>query len=261
MPAPRDRQRLDELVALSLEMGDPARDLTILAEGNTSARIDDGAFWVKASGVRLEHADGPHAFVAVASEPLLDALRGGDLSEAQAKAVLRGARLDGQDAGVPSIETYVHAICVGLGGAAFVAHTHPTAVNALLCARDAERLYAGVLFPDEAVVCGPRPLLVPYAAPGLALGRAMLGPFVAHLERHGAPPRVVLLRNHGLVALGATAGEAAAITAMVVKAARIRLGTLAAGGPVFLPDEQASGLFAREDEVERRELLARGAGG
>lgn len=49
MTANTDPQRLDELVELSLELGEPERDLAILAEGNTSARIDDQSFWVKAA--------------------------------------------------------------------------------------------------------------------------------------------------------------------------------------------------------------------
>ena len=251
--------RLEALIALSLEIGDPNRDLTILAEGNTSTRIDDDSFWVKASGVRLQHANGPHAFVAVRIAPLLEALRGEEeMTDEELKRLLSQARVDAESGRVPSIETFVHAICLELGGAAFVAHSHPTAINALLCSHAAQEAYAGVLFPDEAVVCGPVPLIVPYADPGLVLGRLMLGRFEAFLRRHGEPPRVVLLINHGLVVLGSTAGEASAITAMAVKAARIRLGTLAGGGPIHLPAENAARLYGREDERVRRELLAGG---
>ena len=256
-PTRREGRVLDDLVALSLEMGDPARDLTILAEGNTSARIDGEAFWVKASGARLERADAPHAFVAVHCAPLLDALATPGLADAEAKAALLDARVEGQDSQlVPSIETYVHAVCLARAGARFVAQTHPTPLTALLCARDAEALYAGVLYPDEAVVCGPRPLIVPYAEPGIALGRALLAVLDDHFAEHGAAPRVILLRNHGLVALGATAQEAAAVTAMAVKAARVRLAALPAGPLVFLPAGQAERLFGREDERSRRERLA-----
>jgi rhamnose utilization protein RhaD (predicted bifunctional aldolase and dehydrogenase) len=249
-------ERFDQLLALTAEVGDPLKDYVILAEGNTSTRIDAGSMWVKASGVRLEYADGPDAFVAVELEPLMRALRGGD-GTTDLAGLLAGARLPDQRGDLkPSIETFVHAICLELGGAQFVAHTHPTAVNQLLCARDAEAIYSGVLFPDEAVVCGPVPLFVPYGEPGLPLGRVMLERFEAHLDAHGEPPRLVLLANHGIVALGSTATEAAAITAMAVKGARIRSGTLGAGGPAFLGAEQAARLFGREDERARRKGLA-----
>jgi rhamnose utilization protein RhaD (predicted bifunctional aldolase and dehydrogenase) len=256
------RERFDQLLGLTAEVGDPVKDYVILAEGNTSARIDGGSMWVKASGVRLEYADGPDAFVAVELEPLMRALRGQDgVADADLPRLLAGARLADQPSErKPSIETFVHAICLELGGAQFVAHTHPTAVNRLLCARDAEAMYSGVLFPDEAVVCGPVPLFVPYDDPGLPLGRIMLERFEGFLDEHGAPPRLVLLANHGIVALGSTPAEVAAITAMAVKGARIRSGTLAAGGPAFLGDERAARLFGRADEQARREDLARAPG-
>jgi rhamnose utilization protein RhaD (predicted bifunctional aldolase and dehydrogenase) len=66
-----DPQRLDELVVLSLELGDPARDLAILAEGNTSARIDANSFWVKASGTSLSRAEHPDEAVMCGPRPLI----------------------------------------------------------------------------------------------------------------------------------------------------------------------------------------------
>ena len=251
-------ERFGELVALTAEVGDPGRDYVILAEGNTSARIDDGSFWVKGSGVRLEHARDAEAFVAMRLEPLMAALRGDEVGDTDLKGLLAGARVEGQEGdNAPSIETFVHAVCLAVGGALLVAHTHPTAVNALLCARDAEATYQGVVFPDEAVVCGPAPLFVPYGEPGLPLGRLLLDRFEAFMAERGVPPRLVLLANHGIVALGGTAAEVAAITAISVKAARVRLGTLAAGGPSFLSPDQADRLAGREDELARLARLVR----
>jgi rhamnose utilization protein RhaD (predicted bifunctional aldolase and dehydrogenase) len=256
IPQPGDR--FAALLALTLEVGDPVKDYVILAEGNTSARIDDGSFWVKGSGIRLEHARGPDAFVAMELEPLMAALRSRDeVGDAEMKRMLADARVEGQESGMaPSIETFVHAVCLAVGGAQVVAHTHPTAVNALLCARDAEALYSGVVFPDEAVVCGPVPLFVPYGEPGLPLGRMMLARMESFVAERGTSPRLVLLANHGIVALGGTAAEVAAITAMAVKAARVRLGALAAGGPSYLSPTQADRLAGRQDERERLQRLA-----
>jgi rhamnose utilization protein RhaD (predicted bifunctional aldolase and dehydrogenase) len=249
--------RLNELIALSVEIGDPAKDYVILAEGNTSARISEHSFWVKGSGVRLEAARGPQDFVAMELEPLMRTLRGEDeIADMDLRELLRSARVEGQDNSPdPSIEAFVHAICLELGKAEFVAHTHPTAVNALLCARNAELVYSGVLFPDEAVICGPVPLFIPYGEPGLPLGRMLLRRFESFLDTYGEPPRLILLANHGIVALGSTAAEVATITAMAVKAARIRHGTLSAGGPNFLSSDQAARLFGRQDERERRQRL------
>ena len=253
-------ERFDELLALTAEVGDPARDYVILAEGNTSTRIDAGSMWVKASGVRLERADGPDGFVAVELEPLMRALRGDDrVADDDVSALLARARVTGQPGDrTPSVETLVHAICLELGGAEFVAHTHPTAVNRLLCSRDAEAVYSGVLFPDEALVCGPVPLFVPYDEPGLPVARLVLDRFRAFLDEHGAPPRLILLANHGIVALGSTPAEVAAVTAMAVKGARIRAGALAAGGPRFLSADQAARIVGRPDEQARLRRLSGG---
>jgi rhamnose utilization protein RhaD (predicted bifunctional aldolase and dehydrogenase) len=251
-------ERLDELIRLSLGLAEPALDLVILAEGNTSARIDEDSFWVKASGTPLAEAEARGNYVTVAMAPLLDTLREAEpLDDGEIKQRLRSAALGDHDGlPAPSIETYVHAACLEVGGAAFVAHTHPTALNSLLCTEQARAAYEGVLFPDEAVVCGPQPLIVPYAAPGLELGRMTLTGLEEFVARHGEPPRVVLLLNHGLLALGCSGEEAAAITTMVVKAARIRLGALAAGRLRFLPPDQAERLYGREDERARRQRLA-----
>jgi rhamnose utilization protein RhaD (predicted bifunctional aldolase and dehydrogenase) len=253
-----DEQRLSELSRLSLQLGEPARDLAILAEGNTSARIDAASFWVKASGTPLAQAEDPDDYVAVALAPLMEVLESGDvLDEASVKQQLREAAVDGDDARSPSIETFVHAACLEVGDATFVAHTHPTALNSLLCSDRAREAYEGVVFPDEAVICGPCPLMVDYAAPGLELGRAVLGGLREFISAHGEPPRTVLLLSHGLFALGASGPEAAAITAMAVKAARVRAGALAAGNLRFLPPDEAQRLCAREDERARRQRLAR----
>ena len=52
-----------------------------------------------------------------------------------------------------------------------VGHTHPVPVLALLCSPHAEALATHLLFPDQIVVLGRRPLFVPYVDPGLALAR------------------------------------------------------------------------------------------
>ena len=49
--------RLDELLRLSRWLGDPAQDCAILGEGNTSTRVDDRSFLVKASGMELGTID------------------------------------------------------------------------------------------------------------------------------------------------------------------------------------------------------------
>ncbi len=249
---------LEELVALSRRLGRPENDYVVLAEGNTSVRLDDGTFLVKASGARLGEI-GLDDFVRLRLEPLLEAVEAGD--ERDVRELFRSARVEpSPGAGDPSIETFVHVVALGLGGARWVAHTHPTVLNGLLCSAAAEAvLLAGPLFPDEVVVCGPAPLYVPYFEPGLPLARELAPRLRAHVERHGEPPRAIFLGNHGLVALGSSAADAEAVTAMAAKAARIRATALAAGGLRTLPAASVEELAGRADERERRERLVGGA--
>jgi ribulose-5-phosphate 4-epimerase/fuculose-1-phosphate aldolase len=71
----------------------------------------------------------------------------------------------------------------------------------------------------------------------------------------GAPPKVILLQNHGLIALGTTPAEVDSITAMYVKTCRVLAGTYAFGGPHFLSAEAVRRIHTRPDEAYRRRQL------
>lgn len=213
-------------------LGEPRRDYVILSEGNTSARVDEDTFWIKASGERMGEAEGK-AFVRVRLEEVLALLDTPPLPEDEVRARLAAAKVDPHAPGSPSIETAMHALCLSLGGATFVGHTHPTAVNAILCARKGEEAFAGSIFPAESAICG-RPLFVSHALVGQPLAKAVYGGLQSYLDRHRQPPKVILLQNHGLVALGPTPQAVLDITAVMVKAARALLGTYALGGPRFV---------------------------
>jgi rhamnose utilization protein RhaD (predicted bifunctional aldolase and dehydrogenase) len=223
---------LSAFIRMTREIGEPTRDYVIQGEGNTSARIDENTFWIKASGADSASANA-QSFLRVRLDNVLDIIDGPAMMEQDVRARLAAAKVDSDAPGCPSIETATHALCLSLGEATFVAHTHPTPVNAILCARDAEAAFAGSAYGHEAQVCG-KPLFVPYAPVGQPLARVVRDGLLAYTDQHGQPPRVVLLQNHGLVALGCTPDEVLYITALMVKTARILLGTHAWGGPHFV---------------------------
>lgn len=245
---------LSEVVALSRTLGEPDRDLAILAEGNTSIRSGQGRMFVKASGARLRTADSAD-FVELYTAPLLDLLGGNDSRDEDVAAVMRASQVDDQ-APRASMEALLHAVCQAEAHTPVVAHTHPIAVNALLCSDQAPALVAGHLFPDQVVVLGRRNLLVDYADPGLALARLVRRQLLAHIETHGEPPKVVFLSGHGIFALADNTSQALAITEMTVKTARILSGALAAGRPRYLPDAEADRIDTRPDERFRRQRLS-----
>ncbi|MCS7220783.1 MAG: class II aldolase/adducin family protein [Anaerolineae bacterium] len=245
---------LAQLIWMSHELGRPELDYAILGEGNVSARIDDETFLVKASGAELRTLD-ENGLVEVSLQRALALLDAEDISDASVKAGLVAAKVDPTATRHPSVETVLHALALTAGGATWVGHTHPTAVNAVLCSQAAESAYAGRLFPDEIVVCGPAPVFVPYTDPGVPLARCVREKIQAYMEEWGQPPKVILMQNHGLIALGSSPQEVLNITAMAVKVARVLLGTYALGGPRFLTEQQVTRIHTRPDEALRRRML------
>ncbi len=248
---------LDQLHDLAHWLGDPARDCAILGEGNVSAAVGDDAraFWLKASGSSLGTMRRDQ-FVLMDTARTLAILERDRLTDDEIKTALLDARADAAQPLMPSTEAALHAACLTVGGARFVGHTHPTPYLQILCSEKAEHALAGRMFPDEIVVCGIAPCLVPYTDPGPPLARASREAIIKHTETWGEPPKVVLLRNHGLFALGATADEVKRVTAMATKVARALVGTFALGGPRFLSPEQADRIRTRPDEHFRQKMLA-----
>jgi rhamnose utilization protein RhaD (predicted bifunctional aldolase and dehydrogenase) len=249
--------QLEELIRLSHRIGRPDNGYVILAEGNTSTRLHDDTFLVKCAGARLENVT-PSDFVRLRLKPLLEeafASSGGDVRE-----LLAAVRVDPSPGdGAPSIETLVHAVALGIGGARYVAHTHPTFLTGLLCSRLSEDiLMAGPLFPDEVVICGTAPLYVPYFEPGIAVAHALARALQEYQARCDASPRTILLQNHGLVALGESAADAEAVTAMAAKAAQVRAIALLSGGQHPLPVTSVGELARRPDEQARRARVVGG---
>ena len=245
---------LNGLVGLSRSLGRPERDLVILGEGNTSVRLDDESFLVKASGTSLAGAD-PGSFVKMDFGRTLALLDLRDPADDELSEALMGARSSAEGELRPSIEAPLHALALTEGEAAFVGHTHPTSVNSVLCSDHAGRLSEGAIFPDQIVVLGRHPLHIPYNDVGLPLAHALRDGLQEHKRRVGTPPKTAYLQNHGLVALGSSASEVEQITTMADKHARIMAGVLAAGAPVYLTAEQADHLDTRSDEEYRRRVF------
>jgi len=254
------RDILNELVAMSHRLGAPERDLAILGEGNTSAGIDDEWFFVKASGCELGTM-GPEEFVEVRRAAVLDMLDRTGLTDADVKSSLPAARAPGSTQ-FPSVETVLHALLLAKPGVNFVAHTHPTAVNAILCSPNPTLLVESRLYPDDIVSCGVASAYVPYTDPGLELARAVREAVAPFEDERGETPKIVLIQNHGLFTLGGTAREAAAATYTHVKTCRIALGAFAAGGVKPLSPENVARIHTRPDEAERQARIrgTQGAG-
>jgi rhamnose utilization protein RhaD (predicted bifunctional aldolase and dehydrogenase) len=243
--------RLQQLVDLTRTLGQPHLNYVIIGEGNTSCRIDDTSFSVKASGQQMVNieADG---FVAVRFEPMLKMLDNPPQTQTEQSAITNDARVNNTTRLVPSIEASFHAMLLHECEVQWVGHTHPVAANRLLCSNHAENFAQRRIFPDEAVLCGPESVFVSYADPGLPLAIEMRTAVREYMDKHDEAPKVVLLKNHGMVVLGNTATEVLNITAMCVKAAEILWGAYAAGEPVFMDEADVLHIYKRPDEIYRR---------
>ncbi|MBB5349937.1 rhamnose utilization protein RhaD (predicted bifunctional aldolase and dehydrogenase) [Haloferula luteola] len=243
----------EALIELSHDLGAEHRQLAILGEGNTSARLGEETFLVKASGSSLGTL-GAGDLVECRFSPLLAMLDSSHLTDQEIEDQLFGSRVD-TEARKPSVEALFHAYLLSLPGVNFVAHTHSIAVNQILCSPRATEFAGRRLFPDEIVCCGNASVFIPYTDPGLKLSQVLRDGCTAFTESHGVPPRVILLENHGLITLGATPSAVKAAMFMADKAARIFTGAAMLGGPVFLSPEQVNRIANRIDEHYRQRAL------
>lgn len=239
----------DALIGLTRSLGEPAKDLVILAEGNTSTKLTEDEIVVKASGASMAQVTASDFVVCSVSElvALMDdpAATQSDLTDALDAGEAGGARRRG------SIETLVHVAVQSLQATTFVAHTHPTPLVSLLASYHQATSFDHFVYSDEVAVIGSS-LYVPYAQPGIHLGRVVLDSLREYFSSHGGLPSLVLLANHGIISLSETAAGAEAVTLMATKGARVRLAALAAGGVTPLSDQAAEKFLARDDIAERR---------
>jgi rhamnose utilization protein RhaD (predicted bifunctional aldolase and dehydrogenase) len=254
----------EEISDLAVRAGAPDADLTILAEGNAAVLdAENDRFLVKASGVVMGDAvaeDWVWVSLSKSIEILDDANKNGRSPKLDSAldAILKSAVTPGGTQKKASIETLVHVVAFHLLESTWSLHTHPTPVVSLAASVDAAKHYSGTVFPDESVICGPIPLYLPYDEPGLSLGLGFYKGAIKYKEEYGMSPRQIILGNHGLCTFGNGKEEALATTQIAVKAARIRLGALAAGGINFIPNTAAQTIAFRPDEVARRALLTSG---
>jgi rhamnose utilization protein RhaD (predicted bifunctional aldolase and dehydrogenase) len=93
---------------------------------------------------------------------------------------------------------------------------------------------------------------VPYTDPGLPLAREIAERTKTFLEKEGHSPRLILLQNHGVIALGSTPAAVLSCLLMAAKAAAIFRGAAAMGGPNFLKPEHVERIGNRPDEAHRQ---------
>ncbi len=246
---------LKQLIALSRYIGETGRGFAILGEGNTSAKIDDDSFYVKASGTTLQNID-ETGFVRVSISKVLPILDDENAGDEDVSRVLAECLLDPGEKRRPSVETMLHALLLRFPEFRYVAHAHPVYTNMLLCSKKAEEAVSGRIFPDQIVSMAHKSVYVPYVDPGLTLAREVRTRLTRFIEQEGMLPRVIMMQNHGAIAMGESPKAVISCLEMTEKASQILVGTYALGGPNFLSEQHVNRIFTRPDEKYRLQNIA-----
>ena len=241
------------LLELSHDLGGDRLRMAILGEGNTSARLDAETFAVKASGSNLATLR-PTDLTTCRFDRLLPLLDARSADDAEIDRALFAARVSDADK-KPSIEALFHAYLLTLPGVQCVGHVHAIAVNQILCSPRAREFAERRACPDEIVMCGVESVFVPYAEPGLGLAQSIRREVQAFVRRTSRAPKVILLQNHGIIAVGPSAKAVLGTLLMAEKAAEIFVGAATLGGPVFLTAAQCERIAGRPDEHYRQKML------
>jgi rhamnose utilization protein RhaD (predicted bifunctional aldolase and dehydrogenase) len=244
---------VEDLLKLSHEVGLEERGLALLGEGNTSARLSEDTYLVKASGSCLGTL-AENDIVECRMSALLPLLDRASMSDEEINDALLASRIDGS-AKKPSVEAVFHAWALSLAGVRFVGHCHPVYVNQILCSPRAREFAENRMIAEEVVCCGVESVLVPVTDPGLKLAQAIQRETSVFMKKHRCVPTVILMENHGIIALGGTANAVLAALLTAEKAARMFIGAAQLGGPNFMSEESVARIATRPDELYRQRLL------
>ncbi len=251
---PSSNQPLDDLIWLARELGSVQRGLVILNEGNVSARLDDKRFLVKSSGACMDELTKADVTECITSE-MVRVLEMPMLDTGALERMIRDAQVD-RNARSASQESPFHAWLLTLPGVNFVAHCHPEAILQIVCSQAAERFAEHRMFPDEVDFLGGQSVYVPYADAGTPLAREIRSKVqLAQRRAQSRAPKLILLQNHGAIAIGPTARAVLGTMLMAEKAARVFVGSSRIGGPLFLPPQYVARLEGRTEEGPRASTI------
>jgi rhamnose utilization protein RhaD (predicted bifunctional aldolase and dehydrogenase)/NAD(P)-dependent dehydrogenase (short-subunit alcohol dehydrogenase family) len=179
-------KEIQQLIEISQFYGRDSR-FVIAGGGNTSYKNAE-KIWVKASGSSL--ATITEEGFAVLDRAKLN-LMSDKVYSANAAEREEQVKNDLADATItkgkrPSVETSMHNVI----DFAFVVHMHPTLVNGLMCANNAQA--------DLQKLFGAKALYIEYTDPGYVLFKKVEDAIKAFRAEDGAEPAVIWLQNHGI---------------------------------------------------------------
>ena len=211
-----------------LKLSNHLSKYVIGVEGNVSCKSDNG-FYIKASGKPLSN------------------LSESDLVFCNNDGTYLSNNLK------PSIETGFHSWLLNNLDINFVAHTHPINTLKVLCSDEIYNFSKYRLFPDQVVFNGPESCLVEYFHPGDELVLEIENSFNEFVRKNNKLPKLILLKNHGIITFGKTINECIVSTEICEKSADIFLGSLF--NPNYLSDVDISKIENDEKEKYRQKKI------
>ena len=179
-------KEIQQLIEISQFYGRDSR-FVIAGGGNTSYKNAE-KLWVKASGSSLATIteDGFAVLDRAKLNLMSDKVYSANAAEREEQVkndladatIIKGKR--------PSVETSMHNVI----DFAFVVHMHPTIVNGLMCANNAEN--------DLKKLFGAKALYIEYTDPGYVLFKKVEDAIIAYRAANNEEPQVIWLQNHGI---------------------------------------------------------------
>lgn len=166
-------------------------------EGNISQKINDQIL-IKASGSKLSDL--------TISDIVTYDLAGNQIGNLDKKG---------------SMELGFHLGLLGYENINFVSHTHPVNTLSLLSTKYAKTFANERIFPDQVIFNGSKSLLIDYVKPGDDLWREIKKKLDKFINKWGVFPKLILLKNHGMITCGKTIDECIISTQICEKAAEI----------------------------------------
>lgn len=164
--------------------------------GNVSLKFDDGSMFIKASGKRISHMKEDEGVVSLSYQALREyfhTVLPHEKGEEESSQLI-SSLVHAESIGRPSIETGFHTLLPYA-----VIHSHSVYVNMFACSSAFEQM-ADTLFLGSSTPY----LSIAYAKPGYHLTHL----FLDKVRRLSARPKVIFMKNHGVVVSASTMEDA-----------------------------------------------------
>jgi len=123
----------------------------------------------------------------------------------------------------------------------------------ILCSKEIYNFSKNRLFPDQVVFNGTESCVVNYFHPGDELVLEIENSFNEFVRKNNKLPKLILLKNHGIITFGKTINECIVSTEICEKSADIFLGSLF--NPLYLSEFDINKIENDEKEKYRNKII------